>query len=119
MAVAIGWREMVFSERLRHGVVVVDEDERAVAKSLSSEGIDNRHDAAIVNMFPLLDTSYRSRVAQTKSCRSLALTPRISRTSTFESAQNIVFTILLLSLVDPTWETKDSSALVVISVQWD
>jgi hypothetical protein len=71
MAVTIGGREMGFSQGFRHGVVVVDEDERTVAECLSGEGVDNRDNTAIVNVLPLLDTSNCSRVAEPISCSKL------------------------------------------------
>jgi len=49
-------------------MVVVDEDERTVTEGLGSEGINDRYNASIVDMFPLFDTSNCSCVAKTVAC---------------------------------------------------
>ena len=101
-------------------MIIIDEYKRAIAESLSGKGIDNRHDTAIVNMFPLFDLRDGSSVAQAKSYMTLAMINRVtSELGTFESTEDIVFSILLLSLVDPTWKAEDGRTLVVVCVQWD
>jgi hypothetical protein len=120
VAISIGGGEVMFSQGLRHGMIVIDEYKRAIAESLSGKGIDNRHDAAIVNMLPLFDLRDGSSVAQAKSYITLAMINRVaSELGTFESTEDIIFTILLLSLVDPTWKAEDGRTLVVVGVQWN
>ncbi len=107
----------MFSQGLRHRMIVIDEYKRAVAESLSGKGIDNRHDAAIVNMLPLFDLRDGSSVAQAKSYMMLAVINWVtSEIRTFESTEDIVFTILLLSLVGPTWKAEDGRTLIVVGV---
>lgn len=48
-------------------MIVVNEDDRAIAEGLSSKGIDNRHHPSVVDVLPLLDSANRSSVAQTES----------------------------------------------------
>ena len=120
VAVSIGGGEVMFSQGLRHGMIIVDKYKRAIAESLSGKGIDNRHYAAIVNMLPLFDFRDGSSVAQAKSYMTLAMIDRVtSGIGTFESTEDIVFSILLLSLVGPTWKAEDGRTLVVVGVQWD
>ncbi len=57
-------------------MVVVDEDERTVAKSSGGEGIHNGNDVAIVYVLPFLDRPDGSLITQSKSCTSLALKDR-------------------------------------------
>ena len=110
--------KVLFDECLRKGVIIEDEDERAIAECTSGESVDDGDNAPIDDVLPVLNRSYGTFVAQAETCRSKQWYNMADLTHTFKTAQDIVVTILgRLCLVNPAWKTEDSGALVVICVQ--
>lgn len=62
-------REMLFSKGFRGGMVVSDEDERAVSKSTSRETVMNCYNIAVDEAFPVFDGADSLLAREPETCR--------------------------------------------------